>query len=211
MNRAAALAALNRRLLETFSRRTTSALRTILPLRVALPRIEPFLDLNVAKEVRKDALVIERAAQALAQCALPGRDLVERILAEGRAVDREFLGDVARFPVRIEIPYARIEPLRRQRIERGLELAWRILDGWGRRRRLREILPREELEARLREILVLYAQETQALSHSVRLPGLLATLRDRLAKALLGVMQEAAAGLATDAARRIHRRRRAGA
>ena len=208
MNRAAALAALNRRLLERFSRRTTSTLRTILPLRVALPRIEPFLALNVAKEVRKDALVIEHAALALAQCARPGRELVERVLAQARAVDREFLGDVARFPVRIEIPYARIEPLRRQRIERGLELAWRILDGWERRRRIREVVPREELEARLREILVLYAQETQALSHSVRLPGLLAALRERLAQGLLGVMQEAAARLAAEAARGVHRRRR---
>ena len=207
MDRAGALARLNRRLLETFSHRTTGALRRILPLRVALPRIEPFLALNVAKEVRKDALVIRRAAQALAQAAPPGPELARQILDEVRAIDRDFLGEAARFPVRIEIPYARIDPLRLRRIGRGLELAHCILEGWRRGRKLRDALPRDELENRLRELLALYAQETQALSHSVRLPGLLAALRERLAQGLLRVMNDAALQLAADAARAVHRPR----
>ncbi len=210
MDRAGALAGLNRRLLEAFSRRTASALREILPLRVALPHIEPFLALNVAKEVRKDALVIRRAAASLEHGTPPSADVARQILGETRAVDREFLGDVARFPVRIEIPYARIEPLRLQRIERGLDLAYRILEGWRSGRKLREALAREELERRLRELLRLYAEETQALSHSVRLPGILAALRERLARGLLRVMNAAAAQLAAEAARAVHRQRRAG-
>jgi hypothetical protein len=207
MDRAGALAGLNRRLLETFSRRTTGALRQILPLRVALPRVEPFLALNVAKEVRKDTLVIRRAAEALAQSVTPDAALARRILEEVRAIDREFLGAAARFPVRIEIPYARIDPLRLQRIGRGLELAYCILENWRRGGRLRAVLPRDELERRLRELLGLYAQETQALSHSVRLPGLLAALRERLSQGLLRVMNETALQLAADAARAVHRRR----
>lgn len=205
MDRAGALAGLNRRLLESFSRRTAGALRAILPLRVALPHIEPFLALNVAKEVRKDALVIRRAAQA---AVAPDAALARSLLEELRAIDREFLGDVARFPVRIEIPYARIDPLRLERIGRGLELAYRILEGWRCGRRLRDVVPRDELERRLREMLSLYAQETQALSHSVRLPGILAGLRERLARGLLSVMNEAATQLAAEAARAVHRPRR---
>lgn len=201
MNRAGALAALNRRLLETFSRRTTDALRQILPLRVVLPRIEPFLALNVAKEVKKDALLIRQAAQP-PDAAAPGR-----LLQAARAVDREFLGDVARFPVRIEIPYARIDPLRLRRIERGLALARLVIEGWHGGRRLREILPREALEQRLAELLELYAEETQALSHSVQLPGPLAMLRERLARALGGVMREAARQVSAQAARAVHRPR----
>lgn len=207
MDRAGALAGLNRRLLETFSHRTTGALRQILPLRVALPRIEPFLALNVAKEVRKDALVIRRAAEALAGSTPPDAVLARRILEEMRAIDREFLGAAARFPVRIEIPYARIDPLRLRRIGRGLELAHCILAAWRRGGRLREALPRDELERGLRELLGLYAEETQALSHSVRLPGLLAALRERLSQGLLRVMNETARQLAADAARAVHRRR----
>ncbi len=207
MDRAGALAGLNRRLLETFSRRTAGALRQILPLRVALPRVEPFLALNVAKEVRKDALVIRRAAEALESSVPPDAALARRILEEVRAIDREFLGAAARFPVRIEIPYARIDPLRLQRIRRGLELAHCILENWRRGGRLREALPRDELERRLRELLGLYAQETQALSHSVRLPGVLAALRERLAQGLLRVMNDTALQLAADVARAVHRRR----
>jgi hypothetical protein len=201
MDRAGALAGLNRRLLETFSRRTTDALRQILPLRVALPRIEPFLALNVAKEVKKDALLIRQAAQP-PDAAAPGR-----LLQAARAVDREFLGDVARFPVCIEIPYARIDPPRLRRIERGLALARLVLEGWRGGRRLREILPREALEQRLAELLELYAEETQALSHSVQLPGPLAMLRERMARALSGVMREAAQQVAAQAARAVHRPR----
>ena len=52
----------NRKLLENYSRRTTEALRQVLPLRLALPRIESFLAENVAKEVEKDAEVIRTAA-----------------------------------------------------------------------------------------------------------------------------------------------------
>jgi len=54
-------------------------LRAALPLRLALPALEPFLAENVAKEVRKDALVIRRAGEALA----PGA--AREILAAARA------------------------------------------------------------------------------------------------------------------------------
>ncbi len=204
MDRAGALAGLNRRLLEAFSRRTTGALRGIVPLRVALPHIEPFLALNVAKEVRKDALVIRRAAACV---TAPDAALARSLLESARAIDREFLGEVARFPVRIEIPYGRIEQPRLRRIECGLELAHLVLEGWRRGARLREVLPREGLRERLRELLELYAQETQALSHSVRLPGPLALLREQLARGLLGVMREAAAQLSAQAASAVHRPR----
>ncbi len=43
LNRERALAALNGRLLREFSRRTTEELRAALPLRLALPALEPFL------------------------------------------------------------------------------------------------------------------------------------------------------------------------
>jgi hypothetical protein len=36
----------------------------VLPLRLAIPHFEPVLALNLDKEVRKDALVIQRAGDA---------------------------------------------------------------------------------------------------------------------------------------------------
>jgi len=54
-------------------------------------------------------------------------------------------------------------------------------------------------------ILDLYAQETRVLSRSVRLPSVLAPLRDRAAKHLAGVMSEAGTRVASELARGVYR------
>lgn len=207
MDRVAALAALDRRMLEAFSGRTMDRLRAALPLRVALPHLEPFLALNVAKEIRKDALVIGRAAQALEGRTPLGPDAARELLEATKQIDREFLREVGRFPVRIQIPYECIAPLRLQRIGCGLDVAYRILDAWRRGRRVRDAFGRDECEGRLLEILRLYAQETQALSHAVRLPAPISPVRNLLARRLQEVMSEVARSLARDIAAALHRRR----
>jgi hypothetical protein len=206
MDRVAALAALDRRMLEEFSGRTTGRLREALPLRVVLPHLGTFLAQNVEKEIRKDALVIRRAAEALASGAPPGPAAASEILEATRQIDREFLRQVDPFPVRIEIPYERIVPLRLERIRRGLDLAYRVLDAWRHGRKLRDALTKDECERRLLGLLKLYAQETQALSHSVRLPALLAPLQSLLAERLRQIMSEVGERLARDLAVALHRR-----
>ena len=201
MDRAAALAPLNRRMLEAFSARTVGALRASLPL--ALPRLEQILKQNLEKEIRKDALVIRRAGEALAAGAPPGPDAARQLLDSARQIDRDFVARLGRFPLRLEIPYARIEPLRVRRIGHGLDLAYRILDAWRRRCRLRDAFSPAELERSLLEILTLYCEETVALGDAARLPGLLAPLGERLALSLLGVMTAASRGLARDIARSV--------
>ncbi|HSG74813.1 MAG TPA: hypothetical protein VLA30_01595 [Burkholderiales bacterium] len=164
-------------------------LRAALPLRLALPVLEPFLADNVAKEVRKDALLIQRAGAGRS----PGD--ARELLAAAREIDRAFLARIGDAPVRIEIPYARIEPVRLRRIELGLDTAQRILEAWGQRRRARDAFAPGELERRVLEMLQLYAEETQLLSHAVRLPALLAPLRERAARHLRDAMTEAARAL----------------
>jgi hypothetical protein len=203
MDRAAALARLNRRMLEAFSARTVGALRASLPLRLALPRLEQILKQNLEKEVRKDALLIRRAGEALAAGAPPGPDAARQLLDSARQIDREFVARLGRFPLHLEIPYARIEPLRLRRIGHGLELAYLILDAWRRRIRLRDAFSTADLERRLQEILALYCEETVALGDTARLPGPLAPMGERLASRLLGVMTAAARGLARDIARSV--------
>lgn len=209
MDRVAALAALDRRMLEAFSRRTIDRLRAVLPLRVALAHLEPFLALNVAKEIRKDTLVIQRAGEARAKGKPPGPEVARQLLEAAKEIDREFLAQVGRFPVRIEIPYERIAPLRLKRIELVLDASYRILEVWKRGGRLRDVFPEEEHEYRLLEVLRLYAEETKELSRSVRLPALVAPLRERLATGLLHVMTEVARGLARETADAVHRRKQA--
>lgn len=200
MDRAAALARLNRRMLEAFSARTVGALRASLPLRLALPRIEQILKQNLDKEFRKDALVIRRAGMALAAAAPPGPDEARELLESARQIDREFIAHLGPFPLHFEIPYARIEPLRLRRIGAGLEFAYAILDAWRRRQKLRDAFPPAELERRLLAILTLYCEETAALADAVRLPGPLAHVRERLASRLLHVMLAVSRDLVRDIA-----------
>ena len=125
----------------------------------------------------------------------PGPRSAQEILAAARGIDREFLARVGELPVRIDVPYARIEPLRLRRIELGLEIAARILEAWRRNRRLRAAFKPGELERLLHETLRLYAEETQELSHSVQLPGVLARLRQRMALRVRDAMLRAASSL----------------
>lgn len=212
MDRTHALAALNGKILTAYSRRTIAALRTMLPLRLVLPHLEPVLALNVDKEVRKDALVILRAGEALDAGSPPGREAVQQLLDATKMIDRAFLERVDAFPVRIVIRYEEIAPVRMQRIECLLGAAYRILDAWGVAGRLRAALraayPQPDLERLLRELLRLYAVETRALSRSVRLPALLAPLRERAAQSLWEIMDDAARRLAGELARAAYRSRR---
>lgn len=200
MDRAAALVRLNRRLLEEFSARSLEGLRGALPFRVALPEFEAFLARNLEKEIRKDALVIGCVRDALSAGAPPGPDAIPALLSAGRDIDRAFFESVEGFPVRFAVPYGRIEPLRRRRIERGFALAGAILSAWGSGHRLRDSMPRAHLARELRAILHLYCEESAALSEGVRLPSLLGPLRDRLAERLLRLMRDAADRVAADIA-----------
>ncbi len=204
MNRVRALTALNSRMLEVYSRRTTDQLRSVLPLRIALPRLEPFLALNLAKEVRKDALVIRAGGTALATGTPPGSDTSRQMYAATQAIDHEFLAQLGGFPVGIVIRYEEIAPIRTQRIDCLLAVAYRILDAWRRERGSRAAIcsaySRGEFERLLHELLRLYAQETQALSRSLRLPALLVPLRERLALSLYDIMNDTASRLARELA-----------
>jgi len=199
---------LNRRLLGEFSRRTVDALRSALPLRAGLPPLERFLALNVAKEVRKDTLVIRRAAEAQAVPGRPARETLLELLQSAREIDRQFLARVVRFPIGIDIPYGEIDPVRLRRMERLFAAAQSVLAAWpqgeGPRQALRAAFAREELERLLADILGLYAQETLALSRGVRLPALLRPVRELAMRRLVGVMDSIARRLAAEAARTVH-------
>ena len=151
--------------------------------------------------------MIRCAAQALAERVPPGAMAAERLLAQARAIDRQFLDRAAGLPLRLQIPYARIEPLRRRRIEQGLDLACRILSAWRDGKRLRDALTAEQLEQRLREMLTLYCEETAELGRGVQTRGPISALRSRAASELRAAMVDVSARLAREAAQRIHRPR----
>jgi hypothetical protein len=202
MQRDRVLADLNGRILQAYSQRTAQVLRALVPLRLVLPHLEPILALNVEKECRKDALVVQCASQAVAAKAPPDRAAIERLLAAGKSIDRAFLDQIGTLPVRIEIRYQEIVPLRVRRIECLLDVAYRILDSWpssqGLRAALRASYQPLEFERRLREVLRLYALEARALGHAVRLPLPLRPLRELIAQRLSETMNDVGARLAHD-------------
>ncbi|HEX5286058.1 MAG TPA: hypothetical protein VFW43_03935 [Polaromonas sp.] len=210
MDRSDALVALDRKILDAYSRRTTNALRSALPLRIALPHIEPVLARNVAKEMQKDALVIRRAGEALSVGLPPNGEALRRLLEATKEIDRAFLTQVGSLPLRIVIPYEEIMPIRMERIERLSGAAYRVLDAWQRqsgiRAAMRASYARAELERLLLDLLQLYALETRILSRSVRLPMLLAPVRERIAQSLQGIMNDTAKRLAAELTSVVYRR-----
>lgn len=130
----------------------------------------------------------------------PGPEAARELLGAARDIDRDFLARVGAFPVRINIRYDRIEPLRLRRMALGLDTAYRILDAWQHARRLRQAFTVAEFELRLLENLRLYAEETQVLSDAVQLPRILAPVRERIAQRLQDAMLQAAKSLARAAA-----------
>lgn len=209
MNHVQAMAALNRKVLEVYSQRTTDTLRTVMPLRVALPRLESFLAMNVAKEVQKDAMVIQRVGENVALGLQPDRDSASRLFDATKDIDREFLSRAGSFPVGIVVRYDEIALLRTQRIDKLLTAAHRILDAGrairGTRSAIHSVYSRVEFERLLQDLLRLYALETQALSRSLRLPALLVPLRERLAKSLYEIMTDTAQRLARELAGCVYR------
>jgi len=188
--------------LRLYDRRTVAALRSNAPLGAVLQHIEPMLALNVAKEVRKDALVFQAAAEAISSGAVASVTTVQRVLEASRNIDQDFLSSVGSFPVRVVIRYEEILPLRRRRIERMLEAACRILGSWtgagGVRDAIRSSYAPSEFETALNEVLRLYTQEVRVLSRAVRLPLLLVPLRELAAQRLSDVMTDVGARLARD-------------
>ena len=204
MKPARSLARLNGRILSTFSQRTTAALRATLPLRLALPHLEPVLALNVAKEVEKDTLVIMRTRELASGSSPDWNELLPQLLQATKDIDRMFLARVGRFPVDIVIRYDEIAPIRARRMKLLHEAALRILHAHGSGHRLRSAMhasfSREEFAQLLYELFRLYAEETRSLSRSVRLPGPLAALRELIAQELLNVMLGVARPLAQEIA-----------
>jgi len=213
MSHVHAMAALNRRILEAYSRRTTETLKRALPMRMALPRLENFLAMNVAKEVRKDALVIRRVGEHVALGMPPTEDAAGQLYAATQEIDREFLARAEDFPVGIVIRYDEIAPLRTQRIGKLLAAAYRILDAGrtlrGSRLAFRSAIcstfARDEFERLLQDLLRLYALETRALSRSLNLPRLLVPLREHLVKSLHEIMNDTANRLARELASCVYR------
>lgn len=188
-DQARTLARINGRILRLYSARTVSTLRAALPMRLALPHLEPVLLLNVAKEVEKDTAVILDAAQHPLGDADQG---LQRLIGLTREIDTRFLDSVGRFPVEIVVRYDEILPFRRRRIRLLHGATTRLLalaaGPGGLRTALAHAFDAEDLARLLNELFSLYAEEVRSLSRSVRLPVPLLPLREPIVRELLDIL-----------------------
>jgi hypothetical protein len=210
VNKAGILCAMNRWMMLEFSRRTIEGLRAHTLFRLMLPPFRTFLEINVRKEVDKDRRVITRAAQALETGREPGEADIDQLLQEAREIDGVFLREALPFPITIGIPYNDIEPIRRERIERLLHASYRLLGQWEKTPQFRDavsvLYDREQFNALLHEILLLYCQETRRLSYSFRMPMVLALARDSLMQLIYSTMEKVATQLTKDLTLMVYRR-----
>ena len=209
MKRARSLARLNGRILSIFSQRTTAALRAALPLRLALPHLEPVLALNITKEVRKDMLVILRARELAPEEPSDWNTVLPQLMQASKDIDRTFLARIGSFPVGVVIRYEEITPIRARRMKLLYDAALRILRTENSRQRLRGAMhatfSRDEFAQLLEQLFRLYADETRSLSRSVQLPRLLVPLREKIAQELFNVMIRVARPLASEIAAKAYR------
>lgn len=214
MKPAHSLARLNGRILYAYSRRTTAALNAALPLRLALPHLEPVVAANVDKEVKKDTLVILRARELMKTGPLEWNEVLPQLLQATKEIDSQFLSRVGAFPVDIVICYEEIVPVRTRRMKLLYDAALKILSARDRGLRLRGAVQasfsRDEFAQLLEQLFGLYAEETRCISRSVRLPMLLIPLREFIAQELLKVMLRVAQPLALEIAAAVFQEAAAG-
>ena len=210
MDKVSLLCAMDRHMLEEFSRRTTQGLEQHTLFRLMLGPLHTFLEINVNKEVEKDRQVILHAASLVQAGTFPTQQDIQHLLAMARDIDRDFLHDIAVFPLNISIDYHEIEPIRQQRIKSLLNESHHFFRLWQTMSCLRNAVAiqyeAQQFAKLLFDMLHLYSQETRLLSHSVRMPGVLAIARDSLTQTVYVVMESVARQLSQELAARLYRR-----
>jgi len=199
-------------LMREFSRRSIRRLEEAFPLRLILPAFRESMEANVEKEVEKDSLVIQHAAEALEA----GRDMneedVEALFEKSKETDREFLEKISGLPLFVNIRYEDIRETRIERIRLLLKTARKLLAPLNEEAGMPEAAARafteEGFGEALAEILELYTRETRALYNSVRLPPILGIAGSLLARAVYSAMEEESGPTASEFARDVFRKAR---
>lgn len=210
MDRAGLICAMDRYMLEEFSRRTIQGLKKHALFRLMLGPLRDFLESNVNKEIEKDRQVILQAASLVQADKFPTGQDTQHLLELAREIDRAFLQQTVLMPVELNLQYRDIEPIRQQRIQYLLNESHQLLRQWQSMSCLRNALAvlydAPQFAKLLFDILHLYSLETRLLSHAVRLPGLFTFARDSLSQTVYVVMESVARQLSDELAGNLFRR-----
>jgi hypothetical protein len=201
-----ALCEFNRRMLTTFSdrciERLTGRPAGALPASFSKEHLRD----NVEKEVAKDCLVIERAAQAIATGTRLGNRAIDDLFERSKEIDRLFLGRVTIPSFTLELRYEQIEEIRKKRYRYLATLTADVLEAAGERQDLADAVHHlytvDQFHGLIGEILFLYCIEVKMLAGMVRFLApfnrAMDEFIDDVVEAMEQVRHEIAAGLAAN-------------
>ncbi len=156
-----------------YSRRSLDRLNRQSLRLVSFPFFSASLDANVKKEVEKDRLIIEEAAEAYSE-GKPACDLdLEDIFEKTKNIDKAFLENLLIPAFTLSVRYSDFADIRIQRIWLISRTVYKLLEHWRDTASftdaVRSAYTGKKFKEILAEILHLYNQETKMLSKSIRL------------------------------------------
>lgn len=180
--------------MESFSRQSLSRAGKHSLLLAGLPFFSSYLDANVKKEVDKDRLIIEEAAEAYTAgrpvCDLDLEDMFEKT----KKVDKAFLNHLSIPALSFHLRYSDFADIRIQRIWLISKTVYSLLANWPAEASFvdaaRNAYTGSKFKTRLANILHLYNEETRILSHSLRLFGPLNKAIGSYAEVMYQAMEE---------------------
>ena len=120
----------NTTMMNEFSKRCISSLKTHLMFKMFFSLIQDFLEENVLKEIEKDELIIKDTATVFDD----GNDVdkvdVDGIFEKTKDIDKEFVNKVSILPLLIDIRYDDIKDIRKKRIQIMSRTVFDLLSHW---------------------------------------------------------------------------------
>lgn len=208
MDRVAILCEKDKDMMESFSRQSLSRAGQHSLLLKRLPFFSAYLDANVKKEVDKDRLIIEIAAEAYLAgkpvCDLDLEDMFEKT----KQVDKVFLNTLFIPALSFHLRYSDFADIRIQRIWLISKTAYTLLANWPDSASfvdaIRNAYPETKFKKRLVDILHLYNEETRILSHSLRLFGPLNKAVNSYAEVMYQAMEESTNAMSNVVTKKIY-------
>lgn len=191
-----------------FSRLCVSRLNNYLPLKLFLFPFQHFLDANVIKEIKKDRLIIEKAA-ALFEAGGNRDDMdINDIFKKTIKVDDEFVNKLSNPLFSLVIRYDDFAEIRKKRIAALVNMVFDLLRNWKDGVPFHNIVKttfaEEDYREVLKEVLHLYNVETRMLSNSLTFHGPAGKVKDLFAERLFTIMEKTAGEIALEYTCRIY-------
>ncbi len=180
-----------------------------LPLKFFLSLFQHVLDANVLKEIEKDRLVIEHAADRF-KTGMDRDDVaVDELFEKTKGIDEEFIRKLSTPMLSIEVRYEDFAEIRKKRILSFVDIVFDVMGKWQDALSFTDNMKNTYAENNyrevLREVLHLYNVETRMLSNSFTFFGPAGRVKDLFAEKLFTTMEKTAEDIAGEYTRKLYR------